>query len=92
MIFSNFGIQQVKPSPEIYKIAIKKLEVEPSQCVAFEASLAGICSAKLANISNIIGIDVTSDNSLQMINEGAKACLTDFKSFKFQYIKGLCMN
>ena len=44
---------QGKPHPAVYLTTAKKLEVEPSKCIAFEDSLSGILSASRANIKTV---------------------------------------
>jgi HAD superfamily hydrolase (TIGR01509 family) len=44
---------QGKPHPAVYLTTTKKLEVEPSRCIAFEDSLSGIVSANKANIKTV---------------------------------------
>ncbi len=43
-------INQPKPDPEIYQMTAKALELNPSQCVAIEDSIAGVASAKSAGL------------------------------------------
>jgi sugar-phosphatase len=45
---------QGKPHPAVYLATAKKLEVEPSKCIAFEDSLSGIISASKANIKTVV--------------------------------------
>ncbi|MCV5335454.1 HAD family hydrolase, partial [Escherichia coli] len=39
-----------KPDPEIYLLAANRLDVEPSQCLAFEDSNNGVRAAVAANM------------------------------------------
>ena len=43
-----------KPSPEIYKLVIKKLRTDATHCIAIEDSLNGLLSSKGAGIKTII--------------------------------------
>ena len=43
-------VENNKPSPEIYLLTAKKLEVKPSECVAIEDSEAGVEAAKNAGM------------------------------------------
>lgn len=43
-----------KPDPAVYLSTAKKLNVEPSQCIAFEDSVSGIISANLANMKTVV--------------------------------------
>jgi mannitol-1-/sugar-/sorbitol-6-/2-deoxyglucose-6-phosphatase len=42
-----------KPDPAVYLTTAKKLEVEPSRCIAFEDSLSGILSASRARMKTV---------------------------------------
>lgn len=44
---------QGKPHPAVYLTTAKKLQVDPSKCIAFEDSLSGIISANKANIKTV---------------------------------------
>ncbi len=43
-----------KPSPEVYKLVLKKLRIKPKHCIAIEDSLNGLKSAKGADLRTII--------------------------------------
>ena len=47
-------IARNKPSPEVYKLALKKLQIKPKHCIAIEDSLNGLKSAKSADLRTII--------------------------------------
>jgi len=47
---SAFDEERGKPDPAVYLAAAKRLEVQPSRCIAFEDSPAGVASAKAANM------------------------------------------
>lgn len=51
-------IKKGKPDPEIYLLAAEKLNVPPSNCIAFEDALAGIESARSAGFK-VIAITTT---------------------------------
>jgi HAD superfamily hydrolase (TIGR01509 family) len=42
-----------KPDPAVYLTTAKKLNVEPSKCIAFEDSVSGIISANKANMRTV---------------------------------------
>ncbi len=48
-------VNKAKPNPEVFLIAASKLKVEPSNCVVFEDSQAGV---KAANTANMISIGI----------------------------------
>jgi beta-phosphoglucomutase len=41
-------VKKLKPAPDLYLLATKELELEPSRCIAFEDSTAGISAARAA--------------------------------------------
>lgn len=45
-----------KPAPDIFLIAAKKIGIKPEDCVVIEDAIAGIKSAKSANIGKIVAI------------------------------------
>jgi beta-phosphoglucomutase-like phosphatase (HAD superfamily) len=49
MVFGN-NITRPKPAPDIYLEAVKKIDVDPHECVALEDSEAGVLSAKNAGL------------------------------------------
>lgn len=49
-IRTSNDVQRTKPDPELYLSALDGLDVLPSQAVAFEDSLNGVCSAKRAGM------------------------------------------
>jgi beta-phosphoglucomutase len=46
-------VSKAKPDPEVFLLGSKALKIEPSECVVFEDSLAGIQAAKKANMKAI---------------------------------------
>ena len=70
-VISNEDVSLPKPSPEGYNIAIKKLDLEPNECMIVEDSPKGIESAyqSKANVYEVSGYDeVTLENILTKIN------------------------
>lgn len=69
-IISSDGSLPSKPDPAIYLETIKRLNVEPKNCIVFEDTKSGIISASKANVSKIIavnsiGCDCESVNNLK---------------------------
>ncbi|MFH0832450.1 MAG: HAD family phosphatase [Candidatus Aenigmatarchaeota archaeon] len=50
LVVCGDDVKEVKPSPEIYILAAKKLAVEPRECIALEDSRSGVLAAKAAGI------------------------------------------
>ncbi len=42
-----------KPEPDIFLLAAEKLQIDPSECLVFEDSQAGLTAAKKANIKSV---------------------------------------
>ncbi len=57
LIIANDGSYPSKPDPSIYIEAIKRLNVNPKDCVVFEDTKSGIISAFKANIGKIIAVN-----------------------------------
>lgn len=57
LIISNDGSYPSKPDPSIYIEAIKRLNVNPKDCVVFEDTKSGIISAFKAKIGKIIAVN-----------------------------------
>lgn len=51
-----------KPDPESFRLAVKRLGVEPSECLALEDSRAGIASARGAGLLTIMIPDLIPDD------------------------------
>lgn len=53
-----------KPSPEIYQILIKKLEVQPEECVFIDNKLKNLLPARELGIKTILAVDTN-----QVVND-----------------------
>lgn len=52
-IVDGNNVTKAKPNPEVFNIGASLLKVEPTNCVVFEDSLAGIKAANLAGMTSI---------------------------------------
>lgn len=68
-------ISKGKPDPMCYRLAAKKLNVSPSECLVFEDSIAGIESAIAADMK-VVG--VTSTLSEQELSRLTNYVISDF--------------
>jgi len=75
---SNQDVKKAKPDPEIYNVAIQRLEIEPTECLIIEDNKNGITAAKGA------GAHVMIVNSTQDVN------LKNIKNNILQFNKGRC--
>lgn len=57
-LIDGHQVQHAKPHPEIYLLAAKLLEVQPSDCVVFEDSHPGVAAGVAAGMP-VIGIQTT---------------------------------
>lgn len=55
------GTYPGKPSPDIFLKAAEKIGVKPADCLVFEDSYAGICSAVAAGIGRIVTVEASLD-------------------------------
>lgn len=69
---SNQDVSKGKPDPEIYNLAIKKLGLDPKECVIVEDNEHGLEAAR-ASGANVLKVetvyDVTYDNIKEFIQE-----------------------
>lgn len=49
-VCSGDRVERLKPEPDIYRLAIKELNLQPEECVAFEDSPAGVTAAHAAGV------------------------------------------
>lgn len=76
-----------KPEPSVYLSTAKKLNAEPSKCIAFEDSVSGILSANQANMKTVV-----VPPTLEFTDEKYKLsfikikCLSDFSDTHLEKI------
>jgi HAD superfamily hydrolase (TIGR01509 family) len=71
-------VQNGKPHPEPFLLGAKKLNLEPSRCIAHEDSLAGVQSAVAAGCQ-VIGM-TTSQTQEALLELGAKIAVPNYKT------------
>ena len=47
-------VKKKKPSPDLYQLVLKEMNLMPEECLAFEDSRIGLVSAKRANIKTAV--------------------------------------
>ena len=67
-----------KPAPDIYLLAAKKLEVDPSECLVFEDIIMGIMAGKTAGMTTVAVEDDYSHNTRHEKAELADYFIEDF--------------
>jgi len=74
VIAAGDEVADKKPAPDVYLLALDRLGLEPSKCLAFEDSENGLKSALAANLETIVSVsDYTDDQNFS----GALAVLPD---------------
>ncbi len=73
-------VAEVKPSPQLYLLALKKLQLPPENCLAIEDSEIGLSAARSAGIPAIITV---STYCQQDDFTGAQEIMTDLVSGNF---------
>lgn len=77
-LITGDDIKKGKPDPECYLLAARRLNTQPSECVVFEDSFAGIKAGKRAGMK-VIGLSTTNtEESLRAIVE---EIIPDFTHF-----------
>ena len=82
-IIYNDGTIRSKPDPDIFNIAIQKLNRNPEDVIVFEDSVAGINAAIAAKVGKIVIVNSNNDNysryNYEVINN-----LSQFEYYKLQ--------
>ena len=69
---SNQDVTKAKPDPEIYNVAISRLQLSPSECLILEDNIRGIAAAK-ASGAHVLEVktvyDVNYDNIINTIKK-----------------------
>ena len=71
-----------KPAPDIYKIAAKKLNLDPKDCIVIEDAVSGIEAARAAGIGKIIAIASMEPIELYKKIPAVAEIITDFKDIE----------
>ena len=79
-IVDGNDVHKAKPDPEVFLIAAKKLQKEPSDCVVFEDSVAGV---EAANRAGMLSIGIGDREVLK----NADYVFEDFTSIDIEFIK-----
>jgi beta-phosphoglucomutase-like phosphatase (HAD superfamily) len=64
---SNQDVSNAKPHPEIYQVAVEKLELNPSECLVLEDNRNGIEAAKAAG-THVMQVSTIFDVNYENIN------------------------
>ena len=80
IVYSN-GTIPGKPSPDIFLIAAKNIELNPKDCIVIEDAIAGIESAKKAGIGEIYAMASLEPDEFYENISGIKQILHNFYDF-----------
>ncbi|MBD3287665.1 HAD-IA family hydrolase [candidate division KSB1 bacterium] len=61
-IFAGDVVSKKKPDPEIYNLALEKLQLKPAECVVIEDSRNGLLAAKAAGMNCLITTNGYTEN------------------------------
>lgn len=73
-------VSRNKNFPDIFVLAAKKMDVEPSECVVFEDILPAILSAKSAGMKTVGVYDKHSEHDMEEIKKHADIFIYNFES------------
>ncbi len=80
-VVSAERIKKGKPDPMCYLLAAKDLGKAPADCIVFEDSFAGICSATNAG-TKVVGLSTT--NTEEDLKDKVYTVIPDFKGLSFE--------
>jgi beta-phosphoglucomutase family hydrolase len=87
-IVSGPEVPDSKPSPQIFQLAAKKLEVKPGGCVVIEDAIAGVAAAKQAGMKCVA---VTNSHPVSSLKQ-ADLVVASLKSVGIGELAGLFKN
>lgn len=65
-VLSNQDVKNAKPAPDIYKLAVSRLNIAARECVVIEDNDNGVQAAKAAGV-NVLQVDSVHDVTLENI-------------------------
>ncbi len=75
-------VSKAKPDPEVFLIAAERMGIEPSECIVFEDSTAGV---QAANHAGMLSIGIGDKNVLYE----ADYVFSDFTEIDFKFIESI---
>lgn len=85
VIAAGTEVAEGKPSPQIFQLAAKKLNVSPADCVVIEDAIAGVTAAKRAGMKCVA---VTNSHPAQKL-ENADLVVDSLEQVDIEILKGL---
>ncbi len=77
-IVSSSEVPKGKPSPDVFLKAAEKLNVDPTKCLVFEDTHAGVMGAKAAGMTVYAVYDIYSKHSTEIIKRDADQFIHHF--------------
>lgn len=87
VVITGKDVKKGKPNPEIYSLAIEKLNIKSNECIVIEDALKGVISAKNAGIKCIAVETSFSKNELK--KAGADLTIKDISKLNKKLIDSL---
>ena len=84
VIVSGDDIKKGKPHPDIYKLTLSLLNINPEETIVFEDTYNGIISARQAGIS-VVGV-CTSHSNDEFNNWGVTTCINNFDEYFHRFL------
>ena len=80
-ILTRESITHIKPNPEIFLLALQRLQLLPDECLVVEDSLAGVMAARAAGIDVVVIKEKWSQKDEQALRNFALRYFENFKDF-----------
>lgn len=81
-------VTRCKPDPEIYEVALSKLELRPEECLIFEDAIAGIQAARAAGVK-VVALPTSIDKSTLEKEPGVTLVIKDFSEINLDLAESL---
>ena len=80
-ILTRESITHIKPNPEIFLLALQRLQLLPDECLVVEDSLAGVMAARTAGIDVVVIKEKWSQKDEQALRNFAFRYFENYKDF-----------
>ena len=77
LIVSNQDVKRSKPDPEMYQVAIKKLGLQPKECVVVEDNPNGVAAGRAAG-AYVLQVGTVFDVNYKNIKDFVRDCEEDY--------------
>ena len=80
------SVERAKPAPDIYLLALRRLYLEPDQCVVIEDSINGMRAAMTAGIPVIAFVENEENSMLSLLSSVHPAAIVSKLTHIQQYL------